>query len=158
MTQEELDAILDLHAKFLKKEDGGQQADLSFLELDGLILDNANLSESLCIGTNFSRASVAGANFQGADLNGACFEDCLLSKCNFLGANLMKANLRYCQMYNTIFDFADLTRADVTRSIVGDITGGLATLDFVNSTASEFLQKIDPNVVIETEPRDLDVQ
>jgi len=155
MTQEELDEILLLHKKFLNNEEGGQRADLSYQDLFGLNLTQTTLDEANCAGTNFFGVDVAGVSFQGADLAGACFKDCSLRRCNFLGANLHKSDLRNTFMYLTRFDLADLSEADLSSSFVAETTAGHAVLDFINDAQSDFLTVINPDEVFETEPRDL---
>ena len=69
MDEYRLEAILDLHKKWLNHEGSGVRADLS----------NSNLSNS-----NLSRADLGGANLRGADLS-----DSILR-----GANLSRSDLR----------------------------------------------------------------
>jgi uncharacterized protein YjbI with pentapeptide repeats len=56
MDKAKLKDILDKHLKWLRKEDGGERADLSGADLSGAYLSWANLS---------------GANLSGADLSWA---------------------------------------------------------------------------------------
>ena len=79
MAQEELSKTLELHEKWLNKEDGGVRANLRGADLYGANLRGANLR---------------GANLRGTDLRGAD-----LSGANLRGANLRRANLRGAKSY-----------------------------------------------------------
>lgn len=63
-TQEQLQSILEAHAKWLRSEEGGSRADLRRADLRG-----ADLS-----GTDLSGVDLSGANLRGANLNGAAWE------------------------------------------------------------------------------------
>jgi hypothetical protein len=80
MTSEELKAVLDAHAAWLRG-DNGKRANLREANLREANLSGANLS-----GANLSEANLRGANLRGANLRGA----------NLRGANLSEANL-LCQ-------------------------------------------------------------
>lgn len=156
MTQEELNVILESHKKWLIGDPDGVRADLSYQDLSTLTLTNANLTDAVCTGANFFEADVGGVNFQGADLKGACFKDCMVKNCNFLGANLINSDLRNTYLFDTRFDLADLTKSDVSYSKASNIGGGLAVLEDINTTASNFLSEMDTLQVIETEVVDLE--
>jgi hypothetical protein len=66
MKKEELQSVLDLHAKWVNSEEGGVRADLSRANLRG-----ADLSGRDFIGTNLSGADLSGASLYGANLVGA---------------------------------------------------------------------------------------
>ena len=80
----ELKAIIDKHAKWIRGEDGGERADLCGANLCDADLRNANLS-----GANLCGANLCGAYLCGADLRNA----------NLSGANLCDADL--CDAKNT---------------------------------------------------------
>ena len=82
-TEEELQEILSKHKKWLRDEQGGERANLSWANLFGANLSRADLS-----GANLSRANLDGANLSGANLDGAD-----LSRANLDGANLFWADL-----------------------------------------------------------------
>ena len=91
MDANNLKDILDKHSKWLRKEKGGEKADLS----------GANLTRANLIEANLSRANLTGANLSGANL----------SEANLSGANLFGANLAG----------AYLTGADLTRANLKDV-------------------------------------
>lgn len=75
----ELAEILEKHGRWLRNEEGGVRANLSWADLS-----RANLSRA-----NLSWAHLSWANLRGADLRGAD-----LSRANLIEANLIEANLR----------------------------------------------------------------
>jgi hypothetical protein len=87
MKPEELKAILDDHAKWLRSE-GGKKANLAEANLS-----NANLAEADLAWANLTGADLATANLTGADLRGANLRGANLRWANLAGANLSNANL-----------------------------------------------------------------
>ena len=83
MIQENLREILNNHAKWLNKEDGGKRADFRHADLSGADLRGADLSY-----TNLNRANLFSADLRHANLRGA----------NLSAANLIGADLRYTDM------------------------------------------------------------
>ena len=78
MTSEEIKKVLDLHKKWLNKEQGGERANLRWADLSGADLRRANLSGAdLCKadlrGADLSGADLSGADLSGADLDFSCF-------------------------------------------------------------------------------------
>jgi hypothetical protein len=87
MNADELKSVLDLHAKWLRGEEGGSRADLSRTNLSGANLIGANLRGADLRDANLRGANLYGANLYGADLIGADLRDA-----NLIGANLYGAN------------------------------------------------------------------
>ena len=75
MTNQEIKGILELHKKWLNREEGGKRANLQGADLQG--------------------ADLWGANLQGADLQGANLREADLRKADLQGANLREADLDY---------------------------------------------------------------
>ena len=80
MTNQEIKGILELHKKWLNREEGGKRANLQGADLQGADLWGANLQ---------------GADLQGADLQGANLREADLRKADLQGANLREADLDY---------------------------------------------------------------
>ena len=74
MIIEELNKILEAHAKWRRGEEGGNRANLSDADLS-----DANLSDADLSGANLSRANLSGADLRGANLYGANLSDANLS-------------------------------------------------------------------------------
>jgi uncharacterized protein YjbI with pentapeptide repeats len=77
LTKEELDKILNEHAKWLENPSAGKKADLSSANLAGVDLSSADLS-----GANLRYANLSGADLSGADLTHVYLSDAILSKQN----------------------------------------------------------------------------
>jgi hypothetical protein len=88
MNADELKSVLDLHAKWLRGEEGGSRANLVGANLIG-----ANLSDADLIGADLSDASLIGANLRGANLRYANLIGANLSDASLIGANLSGADL-----------------------------------------------------------------
>ena len=99
MNQDELNRILELHAKWLTYEDDGVRADLSNTDLRNVNLHNLNLSFadlscSNLTGADLSHANLTGADLRHANLRRADLTGADLSHANLTGAYLTGANLK----------------------------------------------------------------
>ena len=65
MTGEELDEVLELHKKWLFKEEGGKRAIFYEADLRGVNLAEANLEEAYLFGANLRLANLQRANLKG---------------------------------------------------------------------------------------------
>jgi uncharacterized protein YjbI with pentapeptide repeats len=97
MTTEQIKQTLDLHSKWLAKEEGGVRADLSGANLCRASLSGADLSWADLSGANLSRADLSGANLSEANLSGANLYRADLSGADLIGADLSGANLAQVQ-------------------------------------------------------------
>ena len=95
MTQEELNAILEKHKKWLSGESGGMRANLGGANLRGADLGGANLRGADLRGADLRGADLGGANLGGADLRGADLDfSCLPLWCGSLSAHFDDRQLR----------------------------------------------------------------
>jgi hypothetical protein len=101
MTQDEIKAVLDSHAKWRRGESGGTRANLAEANLA-----EANLAWANLTGADLAWADLAEANLAGADLAWADLTGANLTEANLAGANLARANLAE----------ADLAGADLARA------------------------------------------
>ena len=83
--------------------------DLSWRNLAGVNLEEANLVSALLRGAHLSRA-----NLTGADLSGAELVDSNLNDASLLRANLTGANLEDASLVRASLNSADLSRANLT--------------------------------------------
>lgn len=88
ISEQELKDILDKHGKWLRNEEGGEKADLSYTDLRSANLRSANLSYA-----DLSSADLRSANLSWANLSWANLELADLSWANLSSANLSSANL-----------------------------------------------------------------
>ena len=99
ITQEELKEILEKHLKFIRREEGGDSANLSGADLSGANLSGADLRSA-----DLSRADLRSANLSGADLSYANLRSANLSGANLRSANLSGANLSRADLKNILYD------------------------------------------------------
>ena len=71
VTKEKLIEILDKHLKWLRGEDGGERADLSYADLRSADLRSADLRSADLSYANLSYADLRSANLRSADLRSA---------------------------------------------------------------------------------------
>jgi len=121
MDANKLKEILDKHSKWLRKEEGGERANLS----------EANLSRANLFGANLTRANLSEADLTRADLSWAYLSEANLSRANLFGANLTgaylteanlsRANLSVANLSGAYLSGADLTRAGLTEANLKDV-------------------------------------
>ena len=114
--------ILDLHGKWLRGEEGGVQANLSFANLSFANLRGANLRGANLSFANLRGANLRGANLSSANLRGANLSDANLSDANLSFANLSSANLRG----------ANLSDANLSDANLSDADGLLSAIDYLS--------------------------
>lgn len=98
ITQEQLNNVIELHQKWLNREDGGEKADLSDYDLQGKNLSNATLSN-----VNFSGSYLRNANFSDSFLKNANFKNTYLKYVNFSYSNLVNSNFSNTNLSNVNF-------------------------------------------------------
>jgi hypothetical protein len=108
MKRDELNTILDKHAKWLRGEDGGNRANLCDADLSSANLCGAGLRSA-----NLCDADLSSANLCGADLSYADLCDADLSSANLCGANLCGAGLRSANLCDADLSSANLCGADL---------------------------------------------
>ena len=111
MDAAKLKDILDKHLKWLRGEDGGERADLSWADLSRANLYGANLSWANLSWADLSRANLSRANLYGANLYGAN-----LSRANLSWADLSWADLSRANLYGANLSWANLSWADLSRA------------------------------------------
>ena len=103
ITQEKLNQVITSHGKWLRREDGGERANLRKANLQGVDLHEADLRDTDLRGANLRRA-----NLQEANLNEADLRDTDLRGADLRGADLQDANLRRANLQDTDLRGADL--------------------------------------------------
>src|ERR1700761_9096846 len=126
-TPEEIVRIFEAHERWLKKQNGGIRADLTFQVLSGANLQGIVLRAAKLTGCDLSYARLDGADLRqcdlfSADLHGADLSDADLSHADLRGANLRDAKLR-----RALLDCADLRMG----TLMGPQRGG--RMDFHGS-------------------------
>ena len=111
-----LEEILDKHKRWVKKEEGGERA-----ELINADLSNVNLSD-----TNLTGADLTNANLSGANLIWSILKDCVLNYTYLRYANLSRTDLSYADLTN-----ADLSNTDLSFACL--ICANLRCVDLKNA-------------------------
>ena len=139
LTQQELNAVLAAHERYLLRLSGGVRAKLSHAKLDGLNLANRDLTEA-----DFAGASLVGAKVSGSNLESASFYCADLRNCDLRSSRLPRADLRGAsfngaRLAYALLDGADLRAATMMFSGPGGIsiisrdkTKGGPAVDFSN--------------------------
>ena len=84
-----LEKILEKHEKWLNKEEGGEKADLSYVDLSYANLKGVDLRHANLRGADLSYADLTNTNLRGADLR---------------DVNLRHAILRFANLNNIEYD------------------------------------------------------
>jgi hypothetical protein len=90
-TAKELAVIIEKHGKWLRGEDGGEQANLSRADLSRANLTGADLSRADLTGASLSWADLSRADLSRANLSWANLSEADLTGANLTGANLTGA-------------------------------------------------------------------
>ena len=141
ITEQELKEILEKHEKWLRREEDGERADLSYADLSNVDLENANLysanlsnanldnanlynanlynanlSYANLYNVNLSNANLYNANLDNANLSNTNLDSANLSYANLYNVNLSNANLSYANLYNANLDNADLSYVNLSNA------------------------------------------
>jgi len=124
MTKTEIQAVLDAHGKWLRREEGGVRANLSGANLHGANLTDANLTRADLTRANLTRANLTRANLTDANLTRAD-----LTRANLTRADLTRANLHGADLHGANLTRADLTRANLTRAVNAPLLASIGWSD-----------------------------
>src|SRR5688500_9123837 len=103
ITQDQLDALVGLHNRFLEGRVGGRRATLKNTDMTELSLKGQELRQASFIGCIMVGMDLAGANFQEASLYA-----CDLSNSNLHKTKFIRADLRGARIENANLEGADL--------------------------------------------------
>jgi uncharacterized protein YjbI with pentapeptide repeats len=134
ITHEQLAALLESHAQWLRGEPGGSRLDLVGANLPNANFTSANLAEADLRDANFANANfsnaylagtrLGGANLAGVDLTGYLANASLVGACladaNLVNVNLVEANLMYADLAGADLENADLTNASIWCAYLAD--------------------------------------
>lgn len=126
MKANKLEKILELHAKWLNGEEGGEIANLKRADLRGENLRNANLRNANLKRADLRRANLAGADLRWVNLGGADLRWADLAGANLIEANLSGADLRWANLTGVTLSEANLRGADLDYSCLPLLCGSLS--------------------------------
>ncbi len=108
MHQDQLDALVRLHERFLTGRIGGRRAMLRNTDISGLNLSDTDLRQADFMGCDMNSMNLTGVNFQEASLYA-----CNLTNANLNRAIFVRADLRGARIENANLENADLEAADL---------------------------------------------
>jgi hemerythrin-like metal-binding protein len=111
---------INVHKIWLRGK-GSRRAELEFLDMSSMNLDNHDLSSAILTGVTLVRASLRGANLANATLVGADLEEADFTNANLSGADLRGANLHRTLLTAASLRGADLCSGNPTDSAPSDI-------------------------------------
>lgn len=116
ISQDQLDALVRLHNRFLDGRLGGRRATLKNTDISGLTLKGQNLKQANFMGCSMVSMDLSDANFQEASLYA-----CDLSNSNLNNTKFIRADLRGARIESASMEGANLENADLR---IGGITDG----------------------------------
>lgn len=108
LSQAQLDAMADLHARFLSGRLGGRRATLKAVDMTGLSLAGKDMRQADFTGCRMTRMDLSQANFSESKLYACDLSDSNLKRCNFARADLRGARIQSANLEQANFDKADL--------------------------------------------------
>ncbi len=108
LTQEQLDAMVELHNRFLTNRIGGRRATLKMADMSGLSLVGKDLRQADFTGCNMQKMNLTQANFQEAKLYACDLTGSKLVRSNFIRADLRGARIVMADLEGANLDKADL--------------------------------------------------
>jgi len=142
---------LELHAKWLRGDDGGQRLDLYGADLRGADLRGADLRDAY-----LNDADLYGADLRGADLRGADLRDANLRDANLYGADLRGAYLNDADLYGADLRGADLRDADLRDAYLNDADLRGANGLIIASDAADRLKAVAINALSADDALEMD--
>lgn len=116
ITQEKLNQVITSHGKWLRREDGGERANLRKANLQGVDLHEADLRDADLRGANLRRANLQEANLNEADLRDTDLRDTDLRGANLQDANLRRANLQDTDLDQTYYQITRIGSRNATTT------------------------------------------
>ena len=116
ISQEELKEILKEHEMWLKDEEGGKRANLSYVNLSNADLSHANLRVANLMGVNLSNSNLHNADLTCANLKVANLTDADLTNVDLTCANLEGTNLTDADLRNANLKYTNLRCTDLTSA------------------------------------------
>ena len=116
ISKEELNKILKKHEMWLRNEEGGECANLSYVDLRNADLSNTNLRAANLIGVDLSDGNLYNADLSCTDLRNADLTEVDLTDVDLRNADLKYANLRCADLRCANLKFTNLRCADLTSA------------------------------------------
>ena len=130
ISKEELNKILKKHEMWLRNEEGGECANLSYVDLRNADLSNTNLRAANLIGVDLSDGNLYNADLSCTDLRNADLTEVDLTDANLKYANLKYANLRCADLTSANLEGVDLWNANLIDSKLVGIKTNMSTIGY----------------------------
>ena len=145
MKKEDLEKIIESHARWIVGKNDGECADLSGANLRDADLYDADLRWANLRGANLSAADLRGANLSSANLRSANLSSANLSSANLSDANLCNAKLSGAKLPKTILQAGPIgSRKDYTAyNVTDDIVQCGCWNAHKGGTLEEFKERIN---------------
>jgi|AVFP01.1.fsa_nt_gi uncharacterized protein YjbI with pentapeptide repeats len=127
ISQDQLDALVNLHVRYIEGRLGGRRIFLRNTNLSGLSLAGQNLRQAQFMGCTMREMNLAKANFAESALYA-----CDLSGSNLHKASFLRADLRGARIENANLVGADLGHADLREGALGGPDGNFIGPQVVN--------------------------
>ena len=130
INQEELNEILEKHQMWLNDEEGGECADLSYVDLSNADLSDTNLTAANLMGVDLSDADLYNANLACTDLRNADLRNANLTDADLRNSNLIYTNLRCTDLTSANLEGTDLWNANLIDSKLVGIKTNMNTIGY----------------------------
>lgn len=108
LTQSQVDAMVELHTRYLSGRLGGRRATLKNVDLSGLSFSGKDMRQADFTGCKMALMDLSGANFSESRLYACDLSDSNLASCNFSRADLRGAKIQSANLKDANLDKADL--------------------------------------------------
>lgn len=132
ITKEELDSILNKHAKWLAHDEGGERANLREVDLSGAALREVDLSCANLYAAKLRGADLRRANLYAADCSEADFSHARMSGVNLHRVNFQRAVLLCTDLNDTNLRYANLSNADIRYAALNNANMRYTNLSHAN--------------------------
>ncbi len=116
MTQAQLDAMVELHSRFLSGRLGGRRAMLKNIDLSGLAITNRDMRQSDFTGCKMTDMDLSKANFSESRLYACDLSHSNLARCNFARSDLRGTRIESANLIDANLDRADLRVGGFSKS------------------------------------------
>jgi len=116
ITPEQLKEIIESNGKWLRSEEGGKRANLSWSDLSGSNLSGSNLSWSDLSWSDLSGSDISGSNLSGSDLSGSDLRGSDLSGSNLRGSDLSGSDLSGSNLSGSDLSGSDISGSNLSGS------------------------------------------
>jgi hypothetical protein len=143
MDKKELDLILKKHADWLNDKEGGERADLNYIDLSNMDMRGAVMSGAVMRGADMRGADMRGADMSRADMRRADMRGADMSRADMSGAVMSGADMSGAKGIATAKDFLSQFKKDKSGIFVYKTFGAYKTPpSYWKIEAGEFIEEV----------------